>query len=313
MILKRLFFGACLLSALVFPNASFADSPAFCNLSPESLYCSDAWRGLSRFAGIFSGPSYVVRYVQKIPQDSLDHPLSDDVAVWINPPAFPRETIEHIAKQLNLLIFDESNASADWFESWYQTAVVAASADQINFLPRINANPSLPVLELDEHQKKMFHINDERNYQLPLNHPTPLFDPENRRFFFFFPYPPFPAQPHIIVFRDESLPTNLMMQTLDNTDIITAALHQLCRQRQPCKILLIEPNFSAPAHGFQSPQQDPTVAERLDKIKENITNTINNNKDIIDRFPWRFIIAFIFGAWLLLILWILLPFSRNKI
>lgn len=268
---------------------------------------------MSRFAHLLSPPTYDVRYVQNLTQDSLDQSPHGDVAVWINPPAFPRETIEHIANRLNLLIFDESHASADWFEYWHHTAVTAATADSIDFLPRINGNPALPVLELDEHQKKIFNINDEQVYSLAFNHPSPLFDPKTRVFFFFFSYPLLGSSPQIIVFRDESLPTNLMMQTLDNSDIITAALRQLCRQQQPCKILLIEPNFSAPAHMMQPPAHEPTTAEHLDKIKENITNTINNNQDIINRFPWRFIITLIFGVWLLLMLWILIPFSRHKI
>ena len=296
---------------LLFTNANDVCAQNKCD-SLNSVFCDSSWRGSSLFYDWIENQNRRFILIHKD-----EYQKTGDIQIWLHAPQLDAQTIENeLSKGIRMLILDESQTSAQWFEYFFNTRVNSINSPFVDNAAHINGNPDLPVFHLEDNMIEQLALPQEAvQWQIAMNHPTPLVIPSNsqaQELKFAFTLPSNKGMAFVI--RDESLLTNLMFNTLDNKNWIHAILNYLCEDRAPCYISLNEPNDRYIP--MEDPPQDDSLQSKAEqtytKIKNNYQSLIDSHGENIKNLPWGFILLLLATIWTIIALLMSFPASRTK-
>lgn len=307
------------LMTLVFASLPFkaSASPTTQNETP-SFYNDKSWHGGWNFAQLIAASGATLSYHRD--NATMEAQTQGEILVLIAPELNHFKKADFDAALDNgyrMLIFDNSMASIDWLKEISPN--LRFSQGQDPEAAHINANPMLPVWTTTQAFGALPAAK-----RLAFNHPQALAGGHpfvgNSRFGYAFIYPKFTADelrnsqaPFALIFRDESLPSTLMLEKLDNRSFFSESFRMLCPKTGLCRFHLFEPNMTPvfkPSQGILAsiPRRiESTILELIEQIK----HIYRQNQAAIDAFPWQAIgIAFIL-FWTFLATLMAYPLTRD--
>lgn len=284
------------------------DSPhsiAACSAHPEWAFCNDAWNGLATFAQIvdksFQRPCFAQIGADRNDTD-LAHPICANapIELWIAPRhALASDFIKRAKMGKQIIVFDKGDLSAQIYKD-----VEASSLDDKPSW-HINANEALPVIEL----ATPWPSNDilPTPIRIAWNHPDPIRDQNRDIYAFQATFPHSSARDalsagSLTVFRDESLPIELMLQTLDNRIWMEYVFKHICPD-PPCRIDVYAPytDYSELSKNTEYNSTFSELLRSLDKLKSELSP-----------IPWHVVIAIALSFWIGIIIFIIIPPRRPR-
>ena len=305
------FFFCTEASALPMPDCS----------SNGSVFCDDSWRGYAHLANILS--HHPLLWDRSLNADNFD--FSGQLLIFIQPESIPPEFIDSALKNgARILAFDESQASVNWYRKI--TGIVADSMNSPETLSasHINGNPNLPVFPVDPVMKNKFSLPDKSlQWQIAFNHPSPVVslnsaDTSQLEMTFVFDLKDSESGGAVFVIRDESFPTHLMLNTLQNAQFVSALVDSLCDGISPCPVHLFEPEsefiFQTSDISDLEDSTDLIVSakEFMADAKESVSEKIENIKKSSASIPFTQMLLALFSAWAVLALAAAFPWGRTK-
>ena len=125
-----------------------------------------------------------------------------------------------------------------------------------------------------------------------------------------------PTSGSLTIIRDESFPTRLMLQTLDNRAFIQDLFDTLCHNADPCHLRMMDENsaFALKTNSTLSATQTQNP-ERIFDAFPSVTDAIkwlHTQWNTIEEQSIRRIVLAAFTLWMFLITFILIPIRRVK-
>lgn len=284
----------------------------------DSVYCDESWRGLNSWHHILQSYGYSVTWSESFQADDAD---IHAVHVWLSSPDISPDYFEYILlRGVKLLIFDESAHSLNWFRSKYQADAISMDSPYDAEASHINGNPDLPVIEINRHEQETLgmRLDNEDVWMMALNHPTPIVinHDQSHDIIYYFNLTASEGTGRAYIFRDESLPTRLMINTLQNAKVIQSVIQSLCDDIKPCSVILYEPSFHyIPSENISNNELEQWLSDAGDFIqyqKQSVSDFWDHHADVIERIPWTFLLTAISAAWCIIALLVSVPFGRGK-
>lgn len=288
-----------------------------------SVYCDDSWRGAKKFVQYLEDNRYQVEIADAFIADNLD---KEAVHVWLSAPDIAPENLKNmIADGIRMLVFDESEHSLAWFRQERDKQAFSMASPYDVKAAHINGHPKLPVLEFDRKTLELRQTAGtmgEGTWHLGLNHPTPIVvsheDEDKYIYQFSIPYREHleSSSGWIYIFRDESLPTALMMGTLQNAAILGAVMDGLCVGQVPCRLVLYERDAD-----YLAPQEDQgrMIRQWADNMRtiwedkvQSASAFFQTRQQALERMPWGFLVLAFMALWYVISIVISVPLGRDK-
>ena len=213
----------------------FLATSSLCHAEIPEIYDDESWNGLRKFSKIAGQTAHKVVFHPR--GSSPDLSSQRDVFIWWGAPddVSPHEIRNHIPNGATLIVFDRSPRSLEWWS--FLTTQTVVPHDVETHTPRINGNIQLPVLSCHTSLPDFPSCPDD--WQIAWNHPIPM--AENHAVFYSHLWTPnSQTSGSLLLFRDESQPINLMLDTLDNEKMMAFVLKSACEKRNPCIIHLFD-------------------------------------------------------------------------
>ncbi len=288
-----------------------------------SVYCDDSWRGAKKFLQFLESKRYQIDIAKAFDANHWD---KEAVHILLSAPDIAPEVLKTlVADGARMLVFDETDRSLAWFRQEEAHRAFAMASPYDRYAAHINGNPKLPVLEFDRKQLKLRQkagVLGEGAWHMAFNHPTPIVvsQEDEDRWIYQFSIPS--AAPvealtgWIYIFRDESLPTALMMGTLQNAAILGAVLEGLCLGRRPCHMILYERDATYLPPHQEGDSRIEQWAEHLkafwdDKVQA-VTEFYDSRQKAWEHMPWGFLMLALMALWYVISILISVPLGRDK-
>ena len=303
---------------------SLAQPMGPCLQHPESRYCDPSWKGARDFMQSIQNPSRTIYLERNLREhDENAHPAHPgDVFIGISTRSISPAAIDDALNAgAHVVLFDETDISRQIYEHFIRTITPAIFAPSPGEAWLINANPALPVHTLPVAFQERIVI-PVRPRQIAWNHPTPLYadDPvASPRPILIVHVPPktlSPTSGSLTIIRDESFPTRLMLQTLDNRAFIQDLFDTLCHNADPCHLRMMDENsaFALKTNSTLSATQTQNPESIFDEFPS-VTDAIkwlHTQWNTIEEQSIRRIVLAAFTLWMFLITFILIPIRRVK-
>ena len=288
---------------------TFAD---WCAARRHSFFCDRSWQGMSAFAQSLAPAFGAARFYGEDDSEKYSNGRSltdEQFEIWISPQNASADAwIRRAQSGKRIILFDAGIVSQNIYEAFARGASSpGATVSALSAAPvlHINGNRQLPVIELSHQWPSSRPASPP--IQTAWNHPNPIdsenggiyafeiaFDGENGR------------SGAVTVFRDVSLPVNLMMHTLGNRRWLGGFFGALCPSRD-CGIAVYAPNadYALYASAAEENAISDEFGKRLSKIRDNFRNNAPS-------VPWHEIIAVILSIWIGASVFIIIPARRPR-
>lgn len=310
-------FGAMLFEFLMFQGLAFSQD--VCSAHESSVYCGRTWKAYRFFLDM-------VRQNGMSPKIQNDGTPVSDCALNVVPDARaldPLKLANSIKIGMRWIILDKSSVSETLFSKVYlpDEAVYAVTSPELPAASHINGSRDLPVFTLGAHLSAVLGLGRKQKYEIAWNHPVPLYAPHSLLafggFIFAFPVPQdlrglAPDEGALVVIRDESMMTNLMMAQFSNSQWMAGILKTMCTGRHPCSVCFWEPESRNIPYEPESQSRDYDAERGLPAVLEMLKN-LRHMTENLPGSVWPKIAAAAVASWCVIFLFVFFPIRRHRL
>lgn len=287
-------------------NDVLPQTAATCDAHPDWIFCRYAWNDFGTFSEVversFGRPCFAQNDERVVDTRQESASCADAVVeLWISPKnAQAEDFIERFQNGKRIILFDKSTLSSDLYATLKRSP--DAELTSLSHSPswHINANDALPVHELST----LWPRGDALSAPLRIawNHPSPLPSPNGAIYAFQTTAKNRSRPGSLTVFRDESLPIELMIHTLDNRAWLESAFKTVC-PTPPCRIGVYSPNadYSSMLNRSERHSFFFEFKRSFDEIKTQLPS-----------IPWNTIISIALSFWIGVVIFIVIPPRRPR-